>query len=279
MARDFARDCARLMEVAASDLPPLEFREIAKRHVMRTLLPAHHRASAERSRLEKAPADGNAKERLNELERVLAQYEPPSDGGWNPYWPSIPKVSADLDLLRGFLLARILPRIDHSFTTASGIDVEVVEGVPMRLTDGLPIDPRTASPFSFIDAEGEPVSVLTNAFGEPEDLRDGLFRREPALAVNGVILTLHYAPWGRCLQCRRIFACGRRGSRFCSAPCGLRHAYRERVAKRKNESRAEALARKLEASERSRLYYQARKDPEWVRKRKPGAGRPKKSTE
>ena len=276
IARAFARDCATLMEVDLHELSGDDFRAMARRYVDRTLDVRLRRAEGAARREDKAARIAEVKadnaeatrRRMNarEARRQRKFLKPIPNAKWNPLWPPLSKVTSELGRLRAFLLAEILPRLDRPYETASGADVEPHEGYAKRQDDAKGLEAeRFASPFAFV--------------GGSIDFRNALFECEPSLAVHGLFQTLNYAPWGRCKRCRRVFACGRLGRKFCGAICRVRQANSDRKTNPKPERAAEALNRKRKASQRVLRIYHEKKNNEFVRVRNPGAGRPRKPKE
>lgn len=252
IARDFARDCARLMNVAShDDLDREESRAVGRRWALRTRIPSLLRSS----RTEQA--------------EVLRAYEQGEWVGQRPFAYAWAKVGR----LHRLLHEEIIPRLDHPAGFLLGradIAVRIEEARP-TLTDREGAV-RSASPFSVAPTTSS-IAAL-RAFNRL--LAEALFNEDPVLALHGLFDALpHHWPWSRCVRCTAVYAAGRRGARFCSTTCKGRAAYEARRARLATDSRLQHL-HATAASEAVKRIYREKKQGTWKRQRRPGAGRPRK---
>jgi len=290
VARDFARDCARLLNVESADaLERDERRQIAMRWALRTWIPALRDCPRKERRV--------VREVLDDVRA----------GRWPDQFPSLAYVIAALGRLHADLRQHVLPRIDSEYgflVVGDGVPTETVVVARRGYAERLSIDGAVnrASPFeitaskempkvelpAFTKEQREKGRILDCPAGRPLSARevsrnrnrsrqDALYSPETVLALQGTIMTLSQSPWSRCANelCQLVFAPGRKGALYCSSRCRGRAGYDDRRQRLAVNHLLERQAAKR-ASDAVMRIHQAKKNGTWQRQRRPGAGRPRK---
>lgn len=297
VARDFARDCARLMNVESVDrLDRAERRQMALRWAWRTQLPALRDATRDERPWVRGIRDDIAAE-------IVADR-------WPDYFPPLPNVIAALGRTHADLRQHVLPRLEaesgflvfgdnvttetavvarHGYAERVSESGAVSHASPFEITVSKEI-PKVEQPV-FTHEQRENGRILKHRAGRrlsPRQvyrnrqriMKDALYSQHTVLAVRGAIETLSQFPWSRCANeiCLRVFAPGRKGALYCSRRCRGRAAYDERRAELAADPRKRLTARRKQAAAVKRLS-DAKKNGTWERRRRPGAGRPPKRQE